>query len=384
MKKIYLFTNIPSLYRKLLWKNLLANIHIDFHFFYGKNTCSGIQEIDFKTEEFAPFKGNLHFIKNIWIKSKVLIWQKGVIRQCVTDKADIVIFLGDMYCLSTWIAATICRLRKIEVVFWGHGIYGNEGKLKLIIRKAFYRLANKHLLYERRAKQLMINEGFKPDNLYVVFNSLDYDTQIKLRKQFHSLTKNMVFPFFANNSLPVLVFIGRLTVAKKLSLLIKAVNNINQNRTKVNLLFIGNGDESNNLENLGKKGITEKWLYFKGACYNEEEIGRYLYLSDLCVSPGNIGLTAIHSLSFGTPIATHNNSKNQGPESETIIDGYNGFYFKENDVKDLTTKIVNWISTTRDIETVRQHCYEIIDKYYNPNYQLSVFNRLIENIKPEL
>ena len=86
-----------------------------------------------------------------------------------------------MYCLSSWIALIICRLRRKKTVIWGHGLYGNESNLKLIFRKLFNKLADKQLVYERRAKRLLIKQGFDPNNLYIVFNSLDYDTQKTLR-----------------------------------------------------------------------------------------------------------------------------------------------------------------------------------------------------------
>ena len=44
------------------------------------------------------------------------------------------------------------------------------------------------------------------------------------------------------------------------------------------------------------------------------------------VSPGNVGLTAIHSLSYGTPVLTHNNFNNQMPEVESIQPGFNGYF----------------------------------------------------------
>ena len=35
-------------------------------------------------------------------------------------------------------------------------------------------------------------------------------------------------------------------------------------------------------------------------------ISKYLYYADICVSPGNVGLTAIHSLTYGTPVNSQN------------------------------------------------------------------------------
>jgi len=384
IKKNYIFTNIAPHYRASLWLKLLKNNNYETHFFYGSHLKSGIQSINFSTKEFTPYNNQLHQIKNFWFKSKLLVWQKDVISQCLKTKFDQAIFLGEMYCLSTWIAAIICRFRGIRVAFWGHGIYDNEGKLKLFIRKTFYRLANKHLLYERRAKKIMHKHGFNPQSLYVVFNSLDYDKHKTLREKYKNINKPDVYPFFSNSSLPVIVFIGRLTSVKKLDMLLDAVIQMNAESVEVNLVFIGDGPERKALELAGKKGIEKRWLHFTGACYNEENICRYLSAADLCVSPGNVGLTAIHALSLGTPVATHSNFANQMPEAETITEGYNGFFFKENDGTDLKSKIQKWLKTNTKRNKIRELCYEVIDKYYNPNYQLTVFERLFNNEKPEL
>jgi len=131
MKKLYIFTNIAPHYRKSLWIKLLNESVYETHFYYGSNPNSGIQSIDFTAKEFFPYKNQLHQLKNFWIRSKILVWQTGVISQCLKKQFEQAIFLGEMYCLSTWLAAIICRIRGIRVVFWGHEIYGNEGKYLL-------------------------------------------------------------------------------------------------------------------------------------------------------------------------------------------------------------------------------------------------------------
>ena len=380
----YIFTNIAPHYRASLWALLLRESNWKPHFFYSSNSKSGIHSIDFSKEDFSEHQNRLHKLKNYWLGDKILIWQRGVISQCLNRPFSQAIFLGDMYCLSTWLAVIICRMRGIQVAFWGHGLYGDEGFLKLFVRKTFYRLAHQHLLYERRAKSLMAQQGFNPKKLYVVFNSLDYDTHKTLRVRYQNLNKSDIFPFFSDTSLPVIVFIGRFTSTKKLDLLLNAVSQLNAESIQINLVFIGDGSERKPLELAGKDGLEQRWLHFTGSCYDEETIGMYLSKADLCVSPGNIGLTAIHCLSYGTPVSTHNNLNNQGPEAETINEGYNGFFFKENDLTDLKNKIENWLNSNTNREKIREQCYEVIDKYYNPYYQLTVFNRLLNNENPEL
>ena len=384
MKRIFLYSNIASHYRSYLWLKFLRIPFADFHLYFGDPGISGIKEIDFTTTEFEDYQNRIHKLKNYWIFNKAVVWQSGVIGSTIKDNIDIAIFTGEMYCLSTWVASIICRLRKIEVVFWGHGIYGNEGRTKLIVRKLFYKLANKHLLYSQHAKKLMISKGFNEENLFVIFNSLNYELHKSLRKKFENDSKTNVFGFFNNPKMPVLVFIGRLTTEKKIGQLITLAQELNRTEIKINLLIIGNGIEKENLSTIGKVGIEKKWLHFTGAIYDEEMNGKFLFCSDLCISPGNVGLTAIHSLSFGTPVGTHSNFHNQGPEVCSVIDNYNGFLFEENNISDLKKKITNWLETAYNRGTIRTQCYQIIDKYYNPDYQIQVIERLINNKNPEI
>lgn len=384
MKKISIFINIAPYYRRKLFLSLLKEKSIKLDFYYGNSNHSGIKQIDFNAPEFFISSSQLHPVKNIWFFHKILGWQNRVILTCLKSDINIAIFTGEMYCISTWIAAISCRIRKIKVVFWGHGIYGNEGKIKLFARKLFYKLANYHLLYERYAKQLMIKNGFSSDTLYIIFNSLDYDTHKSLRKKFQRISKEEIFNFFKNPMLPVLIFIGRLTNEKKISLLLTVVEEFNRHEEKANLIIIGDGQEKENLLQQGKNGLKNGWLHFAGAIYDEEITGKYLYCSDLCISPGNVGLTAIHSLSFGTPVCSHSNFYNQGPEIGSIIDNYNGFLFEENNLIDLKNKISNWLEKNLDRNLIREQCYQLIDKYYNPSYQLQVLKRLINSERPEL
>lgn len=383
LKIISIYSNIAPHYRKGIWAKLISDKLNEFHFYFGKSTKSNILKIDFDQQAFNNYQNRLHLLKNIYI-GHILVWQLGVIKSCLFKKTDIAVFIAEANCISTWIASIICRLRGIKVVFWGHGLYGNENRLKLWFRKLFYTLADKHLVYERGAKFRMIAQGFKSSKIYVVFNSLEYNEQKKILKLINDSKKSEVFSNFNNPELPVVSFVGRLTEIKKIDILIRAVNQINLNKTRVNLLIIGDGEERENLIKIAEQGLSHQWIYFTGACYDERKISQLLYFSEVCVSPGNVGLTAIHSLTFGTPVCTHDNFKNQMPEFEAIKDQHNGFFFKENDVDDLVSKISLWISDNKNREMVRQKCYEIIDQYYNPDYQFEVFNRMITNKYPEI
>lgn len=375
MKNIYNFTNIASHYRKNLWEKLIVSENFNFHFFFGKNKSLKIKEIDFSTEIFQQNKRKIHKLKNFWFKGKILIWQTNVIFSCLTKKIDIAIFLGEFQIISTWIAILLCKLRGIKVVYWTHGIYGNESFVKKKARLLFYKTADNLLLYERRAKKLLLKEGFNKTSLTVVYNSLDYDTHKKIRNLKEVVTRPQI-TLFKHGNLPYLIFVGRITKVKKIDILIEALKRINKNEDKVNLLLVGDGLEKDKLKKLTNQLKLEDNICFYGACYNELELANLIYHASLCVSPGNVGLTAIHSLSFGTPVCTHNNFYNQMPEVEVIEEGFNGIFFEENNVISLKEAILKFLELKINRDILRNNCYKIIDDLYNPYNQHEIIKSL--------
>ena len=237
----------------------------------------------------------------------------------------------------------------------------------------FLRLADINILYENRSKKLLIESGFDKKTLEVIYNSLDYDNQLKLFKKLDKKkNSNQLF----KKKMPIIVFIGRLTKNKKIDILIKSIGIINKNIPKVNLLVIGDGPQKKNLELLSIKTLKKSNYLFYGELYNEKKIAELLYKSSICISPGNIGLAAIHSLTYGTPVASHKNLNFQMPEVESIIEGENGFLFKEDDINDLSNKIIFWIKNKK---TNKKSIRKIIDDKYNPYFQKKILDKLILN-----
>lgn len=143
-----------------------------------------------------------------------------------------------------------------------------------------------------------------------------------------------------------------------------------------NMLFIGSGPEQETITNIAEKlGLLDN-IHFYGPAYIEEDIAPLIMMSDVCIAPGEVGLTAMHSLVYGVPVVTHGNYDEQMPEYEAIVDGYSGSFFRQGKVDDLVDKIKGWIKITEK-DKVRKQCYDVIDKYYNPYYQLKVISAVV-------
>lgn len=302
-------------------------------------------------------------------------WQPKVVSQLFKDY-DKYILLGETRAVSTWVFCLLAQLlkRKKKVYFWTHGWYGKESRLESFIKKIEFNLPNGGIFtYGNYARDLMIKEGFKADKLFPIHNSLAYDQQIEVRE---SLTSSTVYHEHFGNDNHNLFFVGRLTPVKQLDLILDAMAICNKRDQKYNLTFIGGGTESNNLQDKANNlGLTEQ-VWFYGPCYDEKELSSLIYNADLCVAPGNIGLTAMHSMVFGTPCITHNDFSYQMPEFEAIKDGVTGCFFKRNDINDLAAHIDEWFQVKgSEREIVRKACMDVIDKEWNPYYQIEILKK---------
>lgn len=352
-------------YRAPIYKLMDLELHCDFYF--GNQVKPPI-----KLMNYNDLKGFKKILKNISLVGN-FYWQKNALSLAFKPYNQYII-TGELYCLSTWIILIITKLFGRKTYLWTHGWYGDESFVKIIIKKFYFSLCYKVLLYGDYARHLMMKEGFKPDKLIPIYNSLDYDKQCKIRAKLN-LT-NIYKDHFCNN-FPVLLFIGRIQKVKKLNMLIEALKTLRYEGFNCNLIIIGKENrDDNGIHNLIYKYKLEKKVWFYGTCYDEEILGELIFNAELCVSPGNVGLTAMHSLVYGTPLITHNNFVHQMPEFEAIKEGVTGSYFVEDSVEDLCVKIIPWITLTSEKrEFIRKKCAEIIHEKYNPHKQLETLKK---------
>jgi glycosyltransferase involved in cell wall biosynthesis len=334
----------------------------------------GDKHFDVKKMDYSQLNNFKKEVKNRTFIHKPITFQSGVI-PLLKDYSTF-IMLSDLHCVSTWLMLLLAKLFRKDVYLWSHGWYGKEGKLKILIKKIYFGLAKGTFLYGNYAKNLMKQSGLNADKLYVIHNSLMFDEHLSLRKQ---LKETLLFEDHFNNTNKNLIFIGRLTEQKRLDILFEALSELSSIGFHYNLTIIGTGEKESALKKLSEKMKMNETTWFYGECYDEKIIAELIFNADLCVSPGNVGLTAIHSLTFGTPVITHNNFPLQMPEFEAIEEGKTGSFFEYNSVASLSQSVVDWFSFKHDRNEIRKNCYDMIDKKWNPYYQIEVFKQVLND-----
>ena len=369
MPKLCLIYNTAPRYREAIFRAIDAEY--DCCWYFGK------EETDIKSMDVSVLK-NVIIVKNVSFFHKRFYWQKGVLELAFQKGIDAYFMLGGTFYITTWFLLFFVKLfhpgRKIY--FWSHGWYGKESWIEGRLKRIFFGLPDGVFLYGNYARNLMIQNGFDPKKLFVIHNSLHYKEQLQLR---NSMGSSSIYREHFKNNYPVIIFIGRLTSVKRLDLLVDALAELKKRGEECNLIFVGDGIKRKDLEMLvAEKSLTSN-VWFYGACYDEAINAELVYNADLCVSPGNVGLTAMHAMVFGTPVITHNCFKYQMPEFEAIQPGTTGDFFEYNDPHSLANTISHWFQSKQNKrDEVRKACFQEIDNKWNPEFQMDVIRKNLE------
>lgn len=367
-KKLCLIYNTAPRYREAIFKAIDQEFDCDWYF--------GPTKTDIKEMDTSLLK-NVKYYKTFGDSEKYY-FKWGIIRLLFKKKYQTFFCIPSTRSLSDWVFFWIAFIffPNKKIYLWTHGWYGKESKFEAIMKLWLYRNAAGIFCYGDYACKLLEKEGINKNKLFSIHNSLDYDQQKVLRDCIQPST--VYSDHFGNNNLTI-IFIGRLTKVKQLDLLVDAIAVLKMKGEIYNLTFIGDGSEGENLKMKVKNLGLENQVWFYGACYDEKINAELIYNADLCVAPGNIGLTAMHTLVFGTPVISHNDFKWQMPEFEAIRPGKTGRFFQKGSLSSLVESISCWFAEKQDQrEEVRKACFNEIDNNWNPHYQMNIIKKYLK------
>lgn len=365
MKRVCFLFNVAAHYRLPIYT--LLGSKLDSDIYVGDKMRFNLKKLDYK--KLPGFRKVFH---NIFFGP--FYWQKGALK-LIRKRYVYFVTVGDVYCLSTWLILLCSRIFHYRVVSWTHGIYGKESKLKEKIKLFYFRLHYHIMTYGEYGRQQTIKAGIPESKVTAIGNSLDSDRNIELRTH---LKPSKIYVDHFGNTFPTILYCGRIQKIKRLDMILNAVADLNKDKQRINVTFVGADNDNVNLNVIAKSMGIEDNVWFYGPCYNDAILAELFYNAHICVSPGNVGLTSIHALSFGCPVITHDNFKNQMPEFEAIRKGITGDFFKEGCQEDLNLKIMNWISKTSDErDMVRTMAYKDIDSFWNIHSQFSKISKIL-------
>lgn len=375
MEKVNIFMacKLMPYYRIGIFHELsVANGDFKFHFFGDTKKEGGIKQIphDYSSVSHPQY---IRWIKtnNYFYKPERLLWQTGIIKEIFSSSFKVFVFEGAIAHYPIWLYAFLCKLRGKKVLYWTHGNRGIDKGIKKLLRVIFFKyLGDGLLLYGNYQRNNMINDGYEPDRLFVIYNALQPEKQFGILESLNvSEIKTKKANIFKNPEYFTLIFIGRLVKHKAVADIIKVVKNLNKTETPTNCIFIGVGEELENLQESVNTFNLKENVHFAGELYEEESIAEYFAMADMMISPGNVGLNCIHAMGYGVPVITHDNMNYQNPEVESIIEGKTGTFYEYNNFDDLVKKLKLWIQNNNDLVKNKEACHQVIKNIYNPKNQ---------------
>jgi glycosyltransferase involved in cell wall biosynthesis len=350
-------------YRKGVIEELAASENFEYYFFGD----AAYRDESIKLYEFRP---GVNVVRTRGFSVGRFYFQPGLLGALTDKGVTHCIFLGNPWFISYWMLPPILRLLGKRVYFWCHGwLAQREPFLRRTLKNLFFSSAHGLFLYGHRAKAIGCSLGFHPERLHVINNSLDYKSQ---KSVFESLAHISPSALREELGLPpssqIIICTARLTSACRFDLLIHAAGELGNNGLDVFLVLVGDGSERDSLAALAVSlSVAHR---FWGACYDETTLAKLYKASDLTVSPGKVGLTAMHSMAYGTPVISHNTFDHQMPEVEAIVPGVTGDYFAESSSSDLARVIRKWFDAHPT--KPERECIDRVEAEFTPAFQRRV------------
>jgi len=319
--------------------------------------------------------GQYVMLQNQWLSGNTILWQSGLLCEIIKPDVKCIVFEGCSWHLSTWVGMFIARMMGKRVGLWTHGAKRPLRGLKRLIKTVFYRIPHFLLCYGSHGRSSLMNMGIPSQRIHPIHNCLDFDAQMALASKVTTTELTACREsLFKEPELPIFLWIGQLTKWRRLDLLLDALAKLRDEGFMANALFVGRGEDKAELQARAKSLGIEDRVVFYGACYEEFRIARLIMLSKVLVSPGPVGLSCIHAMTYGLPVLT-SEQESQGPEIDAIIPGVTGDFFRTGDVQEMAAKMRIWAEAEHQV--IRKNTQAIVRDFFSIDYQCAIYRKVL-------
>lgn len=291
-----------------------------------------------------------------------LVRQSGIFKILKSGKFDTVIHDFELRTVSCLFVLFAARLLHHKFIWWGHGIGPKRKWYSRLIRRKMASWADAIIFYDDERANLFINWGVPKEKVFVARNSIDTESIFPLASD---------QPFRNRRRI---LYTGRLIAEKKVDLLIHAYSHIMPSDTILTL--IGDGPEMRNLKTLAASLKIEGHVEFAGSITDQKQLAPYFNDSLLSVSPGAVGLSAVHAMAYGIPMLVADNEPH-GPEFTAILDGKTGFLFHSGDLEDLKNKLVSLTNDPETLQKIGKNAKDFIKERYSLSKMVESFEKAV-------
>ena len=275
---------------------------------------------------------------------------------------------------ANWYAIIITKLFGLKIVTRSNT--APEGWSKGVIKNFFYKLVinfSDEIIVNSNEFKESLKKYFNVNSI-CIYNPLDKPSMLRLSK------KRERFNFFTEKKYLRIVNIGRFTDQKNQMLILKAIKYLN-NCIPIKLLIIGRGENYIKLKNFIHENKLGENIILKRFVSNPYP---FLKLSDIFVLSSNYeGLpNVLLEAQFFKKIII--STKCPTRPKEILLNGKAGLFFKMDDYKDLSRKIIYVYKKKRRLKNMTKTGYDNLhrfdkDKNLNKYYQTII--RFLHNEK---
>lgn len=221
-----------------------------------------------------------------------------------------------------------------------------------------------------------VSESLKNDT----YEHFDVEREIEVIPNFiHSLEQLPEIDmemrrYYAADDERIMIHISNFRKVKRVQDVVKTFHLVNK-EIPSKLLFVGDGPERSDAEQLARKlGIDDK-IKFVGKVRDTMEILKYCDLFLLPSETESFGLAALEAMAVGVPVV----SSNTGGIPEVNVHGYSGYLSKVMDVVDMSE---NAIKILDDDETLHQFKLNALQRSKEFSYDkiIPIYERLYERV----
>jgi glycosyltransferase involved in cell wall biosynthesis len=289
-----------------------------------------------------------------------LIWQP-----CLREAAhvDLVVVEQASRLLVNYVLLGLQSLGVTKVAFWGHGANLQASRADALserLKRRVSRLPHWWFAYTDGSRDRVVRLGFPLERVTVVQNVQDTE---RLSRAVAAIGPEENQCFRLEHGLgdgPIGLFLGSLSRAKRVDVLIEASSRIVEERPDFRLLIAGDGTERGQALAAAK---SHAWLKYLGRVSDFSERARLLAAADVLLVPEAAGLTVLDSFAAGVPLVT-TNVTTHGPEIEYVISDVNGVVVEgPNDVATYTRAVLDVVTESERRDRLVRGCVEARARY---------------------
>lgn len=355
--------NIISPYRIPLFKSISGHNEIDLTVYY----CS--ESHDHRKWDIPDSDTYQHEILNgISFDTKYVPFtyhiNPSIIRNIYDDGLDILI-IGGCSDFTTQIGYFTAKILDIPVILWSEQISESQSYINAInypIKKWIASNANSLIVPGQHAKRFHTQLGATPDKIFFAPNIIQNEKYIKKSQNYSQYAEDIKRAHGLENK-TIILFVGQLIHRKGVKFLLQAYKKLQQDRSDVALLIVGDGIKRKKFEDMATNGGIDN-IWFTGWVSETQKL-IYYALSDLFVLPTREDLAPLvlnEAMASGLPVIT---TDAVGTSEDMIEGGKNGYIVPSEDSNMLYKRMGQLVDKPAQLSSMGERSREIIQERFS-------------------